>query len=280
MLEPMRPIEMAYLEGLWPPGRTGALNAAKAFSNVVEAHALAWRALHDVRADAMVGASARARRFRPLNEHSAWDYRAALRETARCNRWLFDAVTAGKWPRIPGLRPADAQGTADFLAFSYYGAEVVKFSALRPRRLFTQVVDEEGGPVRNPQPKPCADGLRDAINAYGQYGLPLLISGNGLATADDGARCGFLLDHVTAVLDSMKRGADLRGYFWYSLLDGFEWTEGYGPRYGLIHVDRASLARTPNSSAYLYRDICESGVIRRGAVDQFCPGWNGREAEQ
>jgi beta-glucosidase len=227
----------------------------------------------------MVGASTRARRFRGLNEHSAWDYRAALRETARCNHWFFDAVTGGNWPRVPGFRRAEVSGTADFLAFSYYGTEVAKFNALRPGRLFTQVVDDGGRPVKDAQPHPCADGLREIIDGYGRYGLPLLISGNGRATGDDVERCGFLLDHVSVVLDSVKRGADLRGYFWYSLLDGFEWTEGYRRRYGLIHVDPSSQARTPNASAYLYRDICESGLVRRGAVEQFCAGWSGRETQ-
>ncbi|HUW60440.1 MAG TPA: family 1 glycosylhydrolase [Candidatus Bathyarchaeia archaeon] len=280
ILEPMHLIEMAYLEGLWPPGQGSVPGGAKAFCHVAQAHASAWRALHDVRGDVMVGASTRARRFRSLNEHSAWDYRAAMRETARCNQWLFDAVTGGKWPRIPGFRPADVSGTADFLAFSYYGTEFLKFNAFRPGRLFCQVVDEGSGPVGNPQPRPCADGLGDIIEAYGRYELPLVISGNGIATGDDGARCRFLLDHVSVVLDCMKKGGDLRGYFWYSLLDGFEWMEGYGARYGLIHVDPSSQARTPNGSAYLYRDICESGSVRRGAVDQFCPGWNEREAER
>ncbi|MCX5772175.1 MAG: family 1 glycosylhydrolase [Candidatus Hydrogenedentes bacterium] len=276
ILEPMHLIEMGYVEGLWPPGRGGVLDGARAFGNVAQAHARAWRALHDARGDAMVGASTRARRFRPWNEHSAWDYRASMRETARCNHWLFDAVTSGRWPRIPVAAPADVSGTADFLAFSYYGAEIVRFSAIRPGRLFTQVVDETGGPVRNPRPQPCAEGLREIVEAYGRYKVPLLISGTGLGTGDDAARCGFMLDHVWAALDCVRNGADLRGYFWYSLLDGFEWTEGYGPRYGLIHVDRSSQARTPNASAYLYKDICERGVIQRGAVDQFCPGWDDR----
>ena len=280
ILEPMHLVEMSYVEGLWPPGRGGVLDGAKAFVNIVQAHACAWRALHAVRGDAMVGASTRARRFRPLNAHSAWDYRAAMRETARCNHWLFDAVTGGKWPRIPVAGPAEVSGTADFLAFSYYGMEVAKFSAMRPGRLFTQVVDDAGCPVRNPLPQPCAEGLREIIDAYGRYDLPLLISGNGVGTGDDVERCGFMLDHVSVVLDCMKQGADLQGYFWYSLLDGFEWTEGYGPRYGLIHVDPSSQARTPNASAYLYRDICESGMVRRGVVDQFCPGWDEREAQE
>lgn len=179
-----------------------------------------------------------------------------------------------------GIEKTDVSKTADFLAFSYYGAEVAKFNALRPRRLFSQMVNDNGTPLKKPRPKPHAEGLREIIDAYAGYALPLLISGNGLATADDAGRCGYLLDHVSAALDCRKRGADLCGYFWYSLLDGFEWTEGYGARYGLIHVDPSSQARTPNGSAYLYRDICESGTVRRGAVDQFSPGWNQREARK
>jgi beta-glucosidase len=65
----------------------------------------------------------------------------------------------------------------------------------------------------------------------------------------------------------------VRGYLHRSLLDGFEWDRGYGARYGLVHVGRTSMARTPNTSAYLYKDIAASGGIRSGALARFSPDW-------
>ncbi len=66
-------------------------------------------------------------------------------------------------------------------------------------------------------------------------------------------------------------GFDLRGYFHRALLDGFEWERGYTRRYGLVHVDRESLSRTPNPSAFLYKELCRTGTISPGAVARYCP---------
>jgi len=262
ILEPMHTVEMSNLEGLWPPGRGRLLEAPQAFRNTIQAHAFAYRALHERRPDALVGASTRGRWFRPYNEHSAWDFRAAERENERCNRWTFDAVTSGGWPRIGVGAPDGARETADFLAFSYFGEEIVRFSVFHPGRRFAQPVDETGRPIGGVLPAPYAvAGFRELINTFSRYRLPLLVSGNGIATENDEARCRFLREYIPAVLEAVESGVDLRGYFHYALLDGFEWTEGYEARYGLIHVDVASQARTPNPSAWMYKDICETGRI-------------------
>jgi beta-galactosidase len=110
-----------------------------------------------------------------------------------------------------------------------------------------------------------------------EYSLPIVVTGNGVATTDDGIRCRYLLDHLAEVRRAMEDGVDIRGYFHRSLLDSFEWTRGYSVRYGLFHVDKTTKTRTPNQSAFLYKEFCESGAVRRGTVAQFCPGWQGEK---
>ena len=81
------------------------------------------------------------------------------------------------------------------------------------------------------------------------------------------------LHHVTcADLTPQAVASGLR-----SLLDGFEWDRGYSARYGLVHVGGGSMARTPNTSAYLYKDIAASGGIRKGALARYCPDWDPPE---
>jgi beta-glucosidase len=78
--------------------------------------------------------------------------------------------------------------------------------------------------------------------------LPLLVTENGIATADDDERIAYTTDALTAVLQAVESGVPVTGYLHWSLLDNFEWVHGYGPTFGLISVDRESFIRTPKPS--------------------------------
>ncbi|MBT2444051.1 beta-glucosidase [Streptomyces sp. ISL-36] len=101
-------------------------------------------------------------------------------------------------------------------------------------------------------------------------GLPLLITENGAAyedevgpdgTVHDPDRIAFVHDHLAAVHRAIADGADVRGYFLWSLMDNFEWAYGYAKRFGAVHVDYATLARTPKSSAHWYAGVARSGEL-------------------
>jgi beta-glucosidase len=116
-------------------------------------------------------------------------------------------------------------------------------------------------------------GLRDLLVSVGRdhpSAPPMLVTENGAAyddpltpdgSIDDTRRIAYLEQHLLAVSDAIADGADVRGYLVWSLLDNFEWAEGYDKRFGIIHVDFATLTRTPRKSAEWYRD-----VIARNAV--------------
>jgi beta-glucosidase len=94
-------------------------------------------------------------------------------------------------------------------------------------------------------------------------GLPLVITENGAAFDDvadtsgfvaDDDRTAYLAEHIAAVAAACEQGADIRGYFAWSLLDNFEWAEGYAKRFGIVHVDYDTQVRTPKQSALWFRD--------------------------
>jgi beta-glucosidase len=100
--------------------------------------------------------------------------------------------------------------------------------------------------------------------------LPLAVTENGAAFADevapdgrvhDDLRVAYLHDHIDAVGAAMDAGADVRGYFVWSLMDNFEWAYGYDRRFGIIRVDYATCERTLKDSALWYRDLIASRTI-------------------
>jgi beta-glucosidase len=95
--------------------------------------------------------------------------------------------------------------------------------------------------------------------------MPIYVTENGAAFYDaptvekgrveDPLRVSYLREHIGAALEAIRRGVDLRGYCVWSFLDNFEWSHGYGKRFGIVHVDYATLARTPKDSARFYADV-------------------------
>ena len=116
------------------------------------------------------------------------------------------------------------------------------------------------------------DGLRLALlNIKERYGNPkLLLSENGCATQDTPDAKGYVNDlerieylrlHILAVHEAIQAGVNLKGYYLWSFLDNFEWSEGYGPRFGMVRVDYDTQARTPKRSYYWYRDVVASNGV-------------------
>jgi beta-glucosidase len=111
------------------------------------------------------------------------------------------------------------------------------------------------------------EGLGELVRTWGRRsGLPVYVTENGIADAADGKRGPFLERHLTELARAIAEGFDVRGYFHWSLLDNFEWAEGYEPRFGLVEVDYATQERRPRPSAHLYARIArERSVQRAGA---------------
>lgn len=257
--EPMHWITMSCIEGRWPGPPRGLLDAPACLEHMVEAHVEARGLIQSQRGDALVGAAVHARRFLPSDANSPWDVRTQRRESHRCNRRFLREI-------------GDA---FDFIGLAYYGREHVRFSWSRPDRLFARLTDGAGKAIDGPRFEPDAAGLFEVIQKFERYGKPILVTANGLATEDDDVRCAYLIEHAAALQRAVDAGLPVRGYFHRSLLDGFEWERGHTERYGLVHVDRATQSRTPNPSAFLFRELCRTGTISAGAIARFRPELSG-----
>ena len=107
-----------------------------------------------------------------------------------------------------------------------------------------------------------ADGLELEIAALTErYGKPIVILENGIADETDEKRQRYLLEHILAIRRSVLAGHDVRGYFHWSLIDNYEWADGYGPKFGLYRLDPETRAIIPKESADLYRLIITNGVM-------------------
>jgi beta-glucosidase len=134
------------------------------------------------------------------------------------------------------------RGTHDYLGLNYYFSS--RWEAWGGPR------SDMGWPI-NPQ------GLTQVVLAAKRYRLPIYITENGIADAADRQRATFIQDHLRAIERAQARGADVRGYFYWSLLDNFEWADGFTPRFGLVAVDYKTMRRTIRPSAWAYKAIID-----------------------
>jgi beta-glucosidase len=106
------------------------------------------------------------------------------------------------------------------------------------------------------------EGLHRAILSAARAGLPVYVTENGIATADDGERIAYMRDHLAQVARAIAGGADVRGYFYWSSFDNFEWAEGYRPTFGLIGIDRDDgLRRVVRPSAIAFGRLAATGRL-------------------
>jgi beta-glucosidase len=186
--------------------------------------------------------------------------RLATLAAAHAFNWAFhDAIHTGRvrlhipsFPRLDEPLP-QLRGSADFVGVNYYTRLMVHFSPWA-----------RGFVSRRPGPGPRNDldweihpqGLsRLLAETWRRYRLPIYVTENGIADAADTRRAAFLRAHVDEVAQALARGVPVRGYFHWSLVDNFEWAEGFAPRFGLYRVDYDTLARTPTVAVETFRAL-------------------------
>lgn len=105
------------------------------------------------------------------------------------------------------------------------------------------------------------NGLGEILGKLQELNLPFYITENGIADADDDQRANYIIDHLAAVWRAIQAGADVRGYFYWSLLDNLEWAKGFEPRFGLVEIDYKSQERKVRPSAWVYAKIAKQNHL-------------------
>lgn len=268
--EPMVYVRMHYIQGLGPPGARDLKQALRVTEHMIRAHAASYRLLHEAGRAHGVPTEVSIAQYVPVLRpcHSWWpmDRRAAVMTERLFNSALLEAKTEGRWS-IPGIGTWDipeAKGTLDFLGVNFYGRVFVRWLPI-PGRWPAQTCDV--GHHRDVTERTSMGwdvhpaSLTEALMSLRRFGLRILITENGTYMQDDAQRWSFIRRHIQAVARAMQAGVPVFGYCYWSLLDNFEWAEGYGPRFGLIETDYATQARRIRDSARRYAAVCRSNAI-------------------
>ncbi len=151
----------------------------------------------------------------------------------------------------------------DFIGINYYTRNLVE---VRGPTLRHFAFDEcTGGDA--PLPKNdmgweiYPQGLYEVGTLLKRYGLPLMVTENGICASDEAVRWKFIADHLTSLHRLMEEGSNVLGYLYWSLMDNFEWDKGMGPRFGLIHVDYDTQQRTVRESARRFAEVCRTNSL-------------------
>ncbi|HSD76071.1 MAG TPA: glycoside hydrolase family 1 protein [Solirubrobacteraceae bacterium] len=274
----------------FPPGAFSYTAAITAMLRQVRANAAAYDVIHRLDRRARVGLVHNMVAFTPADPSSAADRRAAGHATYLFDRWWLNAAVNGAIDRdgdgavAPAERDARARGKADFIGVNYYfrgrvTALAAPLSARIPVLDFLPATKyaSVAAPEAPPCPTTCSDlgseiypeGLTEVLRIAGSYGLPLYVTENGIADADDDQRPAYLVRQLAVLRRAIAGGARVRGWFHWSLTDNFEWASGYAPRFGLYAYDPATLRRTARPSAALVRRIFGAGRLAGSELRRY-----------
>ncbi len=252
--------------GVWPPNRMNVREALRVMRHMALAHGRAYRAIHAEQPDARVGVAHHWRIFDPANPRRRGDRLIAAVRNRLMNRVFPLALRSGRLvpPLGNGRRIAWLAGTEDWVGLNYYTREHDRFDPRQPGLLFGSEIfpDVERNQLRW---EIYPEGLYRALTSIAPpgSGTEVIVTENGIPEPDDqdALRPTYITRHLEACHRAILAGVQLRGYCYWSSLDNFEWAEGFEPRFGLVHVDYETQARTPKPSAYVYREIIRSNGL-------------------
>ena len=273
--EPWVVTDGGYLYGKLAPGHQDLFETPIAAHNLLRAHAAGVRA-YRAEGKHRVGLVVNIEPKYPASKRPR-DEEATARAHAYMNRQFLDPVFLGRypkelkgifgeaWPRIPAADVRRIAAPIDFLGVNYYTRAVTK-NAPEELPVRASKVRQRGRPHTATGWEVYPAGLTDTLlwirKRYGN--IPLYITENGAAFQDpprargelrDPRRVAYVREHLRAAHDAITEGANLKGYFVWSLLDNFEWAHGYSKRFGIVHVDYRTQRRTPKASARFYAKV-------------------------
>ncbi|KKD03590.1 GH1 family beta-glucosidase [Streptomyces sp. WM6386] len=274
--EPAEHTLFGHALGAHAPGKQLMFDALPVAHHLLLAHGLGVQALRAAGATDIGIANSHGPTWAASQEQP--DVEAAAFYDLLLNRLFAEPVLLGEYPDgmgdlMPGDVAADLKVISeplDFYGVNYYaptrvgapqGADIEFGGLTIPAELPFSVQEIEDVPVTDFGWPVVPEGLTELLTGfrdrYGDRLPPVVITENGCSYQgiDDQERIAYLDGHVRALHKAVAAGVDVRGYFVWSLLDNFEWAEGYARRFGLVHVDYETLTRTPKSSYGWYQEL-------------------------
>lgn len=265
---------MSYVSGLFPPGKTDLRAGMKVYANLLKGHVLAYRIIHNLQREARVGVAHASRPIIPAGPLTWLDSIPANITNSFFNEAFPKALMTGKLQVLNfSAHVPEAIGTQDFFGVNYYTQELVKFDLTRAsdafgRRFYPKDAELSTTGFIAHQP----EGFFKVLKWAKGFGLPVIVTENGVEDADDHLRPRYLVEHLHQVWRAVNFNWPIKGYFHWSLVDNFEWERGWTQRFGLWGLDVDTQQRIRRPSVDLYAAICKQNGISSEMVEKYAPG--------
>jgi beta-glucosidase len=287
--EPAAFVSLVYLDGTHAPGRASILDFLRATHVVNLAQGLSFRAIKAARPAARVGTAFSMSACEPATDSEA-DKIAAERAHAISNTWFLDPALRGRYPEALTFLPETAmriqsgdtekmRAPLDFIGINLYYRIIASGVGMLERAMHAQdwlfPVKMEGG-KQGPKtdigwevwPKALYDMVMRVTRDYNRPVIEITESGcsyndgpDAAGVVHDDRRIAYHRQYLAALARAISEGADVRGYHAWSLLDNFEWTEGYSQRFGLTYVDFKTQQRTIKDSGRWYAKVAQENRV-------------------
>ncbi len=249
-----------WFTGEFPPGKNNAQEAALVLQNMLLTHARSYQLIKELSPESQVGLVKHIQIFDPANPRSPLDVLATLLLDRNFNHSVLEFLNSGNYSfNFPGLavqkNKSEFTESYDFIGLNYYTRSFRKFKpgAANPIAEIIKNSEEERTDM-NWEIYP--EGLYRALKMVRSYtNKAIYITENGIADNSDTKREAYIRDHLAAVNYALGEGLDIRGYFYWSLLDNFEWAHGFDKRFGLYKVNFQTQQRILRKGSKTYTDI-------------------------
>jgi beta-glucosidase len=252
-----------YLEGCMPPGIKNMSLAVNALKNIFTCHGNAYDIIHSKIPGAMVSVAHNMAALAPWKRWSLMDRLLAKIAKHFYNHSLLDAFLTGTMRiKLPFNRPIDIdlpiKNKLDFFGVNYYTRVHIRFNPFKKMGVELRHRDIDGYGLTDMGWEVHPRGLEKVLRYASKLNVPLIITENGIATHDDQKKIKFMKKHIDVLEKCIKDGIDVRGYFYWSLIDNYEWLQGLDARFGLYKVDFDTLKRKPTNAATYYSYLIKS----------------------
>lgn len=241
--EPEVYIYEGYMIAQWPPQKKGFWGKIKVYLNLTSAHRKVYKFLHSNYPHKPIGIASNVQSFEPYHKHSLIEQLAVIFYDVGANH-LFYILT---------------KGSHDFLGINYYFH--VRFNKAG-KRILPEIaeISEETRDISDLGWELYPEGLYDVLADLSNH-IPIYITECGIASTNDDRRNRFLITYLHEVYRAIESGINVKGFFYWSLIDNYEWHRGFDPRFGLVGIDYETLERHIRPSALVYTDIIQHNGI-------------------
>lgn len=262
--EPTIYVLQGYIRGAFPPGQTNMLLGLKVLKNLMQAHVCVYNALKSMPfgVEAQIGFIHQYLKFEAYSYWNILEHIPIFFLNYILNTAVLNFCASGRFSiHIPFIfttqyNAPKKQKILDFFGLNYYSRVVIRLQLSLKEPM---VSSHYPGEIMTDMPYAIyPEGLYNAISKISPIGVPIYITENGIADEKDNRRELFLKRYLYALSKAIEDGFDVRGYYYWSLMDNFEWDEGYSMKFGLYKVNFKTQERTLRQGARQYSKIIEA----------------------